>query len=130
VSVSFKVRAEQFDRNPGLLTFNPAGLPQRSVTDAKLHEFSVVTFAAYKDTSVSVSGRAPRWYIGQRIPSGPYLPVPATVRRGSEPWRLGPKPWELSKPRKPRWKLSERSDCRGADGLMGRLRLPGFTVRR
>jgi HK97 family phage prohead protease len=89
VSVSFKVMHEQLDRNPVLSTFNPTGLPQRTVTAAKLHEFSVVTFAAYKDTSVSVSGRAPRWYIGQPIPTpATYLPARVAVRKGSESWRL------------------------------------------
>jgi HK97 family phage prohead protease len=107
VSVSFKVMAEHLERNPLPSRYNPAGIPERTVQGARLFEFSVVTFAQYKDTAVSVSGRAPRWYLRQPIPSGPYLPEVVRVRAGSEPWRLGRKAWELpGSKRRPKWRLS------------------------
>jgi HK97 family phage prohead protease len=109
MSVAFRILRDKVVRNPSRSSYNPDGLPERSITDAQLYEISIVTFPAYSGTSVALRGWLPRWFIGPPIPTPEtYLPVRVAVRAGSEPWRLT-KPWALSSRRrpatKPRWKL-------------------------
>jgi phage head maturation protease len=39
---------------PGTSSYNPDGLPERTVKEAQLFEISVVTFPAYEDATAGV----------------------------------------------------------------------------
>ncbi len=53
-SVRFKVVREEFNTDAERSDYNPKGLPERTITEAKLFEFGPVTFPAYDGTAVGV----------------------------------------------------------------------------
>ncbi|MGH7721496.1 MAG: HK97 family phage prohead protease [Candidatus Dormibacteria bacterium] len=53
-SFRFEVQADQWNRSPKLTKRNPGGLPERSITRAKVFEFGPVTFPASAAASASV----------------------------------------------------------------------------
>jgi HK97 family phage prohead protease len=116
MSVSFQVRHERPVSNPRPSPDNPKGLPTRIIFEARLHEFSVVTWGAYAGAHVGLRGWLPQWYLGPSVPrQTSYLPEPA-VRSGrpswdltpKQSWRLGQEPWRLPGTRKkPSWWLGD-----------------------
>lgn len=53
-SFRFQVRAHEWVDNPEPSDDNPHGLPERTITDAKVREFGPVTFPAYADATAGV----------------------------------------------------------------------------
>src|SRR5574338_392363 len=53
---SFRFRAvrEDFNRNPERSDYNPEGIPERTITEAKVMEFGPVTFPAYEGATAGV----------------------------------------------------------------------------
>jgi HK97 family phage prohead protease len=101
MSVAFKILRDKVVRNPSRSSYNPDGLPERSVTDAQLFEISIVTWPAYKGTKVALRGLVPSWYLGSLKPESNWR-LPAVTRPKRDYLSRRPS-WELSK--KPRWKL-------------------------
>lgn len=53
-SFRFKVMREEFEKRPGESDHNPDGLPERTITEARVSEFGPVTFPAYLAASAGV----------------------------------------------------------------------------
>lgn len=53
-SFQFKVMREEFEPNPERSDHNPQGLPERTITEAKVMEFGPVTFPAYEGATAGV----------------------------------------------------------------------------
>lgn len=53
-SFRFKVMREDFNRKPETSDFNPDGIPERTITEAKVMEFGPVTFPAYEGATAGV----------------------------------------------------------------------------
>ena len=59
----FEVLGEQWDREPKPSDTNPDGLPERSITEVRLHEAGPVTWPANPDATAGVRSGAD-WYAG------------------------------------------------------------------
>jgi HK97 family phage prohead protease len=104
-SVSFRGQAEDRNSRPPRSARNPDGMPERTVRQARLYEFSVVTFAQYAGATAGLRGFRPWWYLGRRVVHD-YLPV--AVRSDRPSWdldaldkrhsRLGKEPWRIETP--------------------------------
>src|SRR5574338_395879 len=53
-SFRFKVMREDFNRKPETSDFTPDGIPERTITEAKVMEFGPVTFPAYEGATAGV----------------------------------------------------------------------------
>lgn len=53
-SFRFKVMREDFDKAPSRSDINPEGIPERTITEVRLHEFGPVTFPAYDGATAGV----------------------------------------------------------------------------
>jgi HK97 family phage prohead protease len=53
-SFRFNAVRENFDNKPPRSTYNPDGLPERTITEARVMEFGPVTFGAYPSASAGV----------------------------------------------------------------------------
>jgi hypothetical protein len=53
-SFRFKVMREDFNKKPERSDVNPDGLPERTITEAKVMEFGPVTFPAYEGATAGV----------------------------------------------------------------------------
>jgi HK97 family phage prohead protease len=53
-SFRFKVMREEFDKAPDKSDYNELGLPERTITEAKVMEFGPVTFPAYEGATAGV----------------------------------------------------------------------------
>jgi Caudovirus prohead protease./Transcription factor WhiB. len=53
-SFRFTVGADNFDAKPGRSDYNPDGLPERTIREAKVAEFGPVTFPAYQGATAGV----------------------------------------------------------------------------
>jgi len=53
-SFRFQVQAEQYVNSPVRSDHYPAGLPERTITEAKVFEFGPVTFPAYAGATAGV----------------------------------------------------------------------------
>jgi HK97 family phage prohead protease len=58
-SFRFEVVAEEYVSRPKKSSYNPRGLPERTITEARVFEFGPVTFPAYPSAS-AVVGKLPR----------------------------------------------------------------------
>jgi HK97 family phage prohead protease len=63
-SFRFQVVREQVEQRPGTSSYNPEGLPERTIKEVKLAEISVVTFPAYGDATAGVRSLTD-WYSKQ-----------------------------------------------------------------
>jgi HK97 family phage prohead protease len=57
-SFRFQVVREDVNNEPGTSAYNPEGIPERVVREARVYEFGPVTFPAYADASASVRCRS------------------------------------------------------------------------
>jgi hypothetical protein len=53
-SFMFEVVQDQWNYEPGVSTWNPEGMPERTITEVKLMEFGPVTFPANPETTAEV----------------------------------------------------------------------------
>lgn len=53
-SFRFRVVREEINEEPGISTHNPKGLPERTVTEAKVSEFGPVTFPYYPSATAGI----------------------------------------------------------------------------
>lgn len=53
-SFRFKVMREEFNRKPETSDYNPDGIPERTITEAKVMEFGPVTFPAYEGATAGI----------------------------------------------------------------------------
>lgn len=56
-SFRFRVTSEDWDNSPKSSDYNPAGLPERTITGAEVYEFGPVTFPAYPEASAGMRSR-------------------------------------------------------------------------
>lgn len=60
-SFRFKVMREDFDKRPERSELNPEGLPERTITEARVMEFGPVTFPAYDGATAGVRSLTDDW---------------------------------------------------------------------
>jgi HK97 family phage prohead protease len=65
-SFRFRVLQEQFTRKPERSEHNPEGLPERTITEAKVMEFGPVTFPAYEGATAGLRS-ATDWWLEQSL---------------------------------------------------------------
>lgn len=58
-SFKFSVVDEDVNERPGRSSYNPTGLPERSIHDLRLYEISAVTFPAYKSATATLGAAKP-----------------------------------------------------------------------
>lgn len=66
-SFRFRVMQEQFVMKPKPSQHNPAGLPERTVTEAQVREFGPVTFPAYPGASAGLRSLTDEFLFGRYI---------------------------------------------------------------
>jgi HK97 family phage prohead protease len=64
-SFRFKVVKEEFDQNAERSAYNPDGLPERTVTEARVMEFGPVTFPAYAGATAGLRSVSDEFLIGR-----------------------------------------------------------------
>ena len=60
-SFRFKVLGEDVDQKPNRSTYNPLGLPERTIREATVMEFGPVTFPAYEGATAGVRSLTDWW---------------------------------------------------------------------
>jgi HK97 family phage prohead protease len=60
-SFRFQVIAEEVRTKPGISSYNPEGIEERKITEAKVREFGPVTFPAYADATAGVRSLNDWW---------------------------------------------------------------------
>jgi len=90
-SFRFKVMREEFVKSPEQADHNPNGLPERTITEARVMEFGPVTFPAYEGATAGVRSLTDEYIVaqifgspdrvrsllGSLVPTGPIL-APST----------------------------------------------------
>lgn len=62
-SFRFEVRREEIRQDPGTSDYNPGGLPERTIREARVFEFGPVTFPAYAGATAGLrSDSLTDWY--------------------------------------------------------------------
>jgi HK97 family phage prohead protease len=105
-SFRFKVMREEFEKKPEPSTYNPSGLPERTITEARVMEFGPVTFPAYEGATAGVRSLTDDFILAELVGSpdrlrdlltkttiAPSTPTPAVAtsapeRRESQPKRF------------------------------------------
>lgn len=64
-SFRFQVVSEEYDKKPKRSDGNPTGLPERTVTEAKVIEFGPVTFPAYKEATAGLRSMTDEFLFGR-----------------------------------------------------------------
>lgn len=64
-SFRFQVISEEFNKKPRRSDFNPSGLPERTVTEAKVIEFGPVTFPAYAQATAGLRSMTDEFVLGR-----------------------------------------------------------------
>jgi len=64
-SFRFQVISEDFDPKPKRSEANPNGIPERTVTEAKVIEFGPVTFPAYKEATAGLRSMTDEFIVGR-----------------------------------------------------------------
>ena len=93
-SFRFQVVREELNTKPIRSEFNPEGIPERVIYEAKVREFGPVTFPAY---DAATAGMRSRGALPARTSR---LPMPSTrsdasiqaLQRARQPWRLPRRP--------------------------------------
>lgn len=81
-SMRMRVVGETWDDDPGASAWNPKGVPERTITRAKLAEFGPVTFPANPGASAGVRSGTDRYYEQlRRRDSGAYAVAIRAARR-------------------------------------------------
>lgn len=78
-SFRFEATAEEFNQRPERSEHNPDGIAERTVTEAKVHELSPVTFPAYPDATAGVRSLTD-WYRTGETADRPTIWTPARRR--------------------------------------------------
>jgi len=60
-SLRFKVVREDLNEKPGTSTYNPDGLPERTIREAKVMEFGPATFPACEGATAGVRSLTDWW---------------------------------------------------------------------
>ncbi len=60
-SFRFQTLREDIDQRPGTSAYNPEGLPQRTIQEARVMEFGPVTFPAYAGATAGVRSLTQWW---------------------------------------------------------------------
>ena len=66
-SFRFQVISEDFDQKPKRSDENPNGIPERTVTEAKVIEFGPVTFPAYKEATAGLRSMTDEFIFGRYL---------------------------------------------------------------
>jgi HK97 family phage prohead protease len=66
-SFRFQVMQEDFDAKPKRSDHNPNGLPERTITEARVREFGPVTFGAYSDATAGLRSMTDDFMFGRLI---------------------------------------------------------------
>ncbi len=66
-SFRFQVISEDFDQKPKRSEANPNGIPERTVTEAKVIEFGPVTFPAYKEATAGLRSMTDEFIFGRYL---------------------------------------------------------------
>lgn len=64
-SFRFQVISEEFNKRPKRSEDNPQGIPERTVTEAKVIEFGPVTFPAYREATAGLRSMTDEFILGQ-----------------------------------------------------------------
>lgn len=64
-SFRFRVLKEEFDEKAKRSSYNPEGLPERTITEAAVREFGPVTFPAYAGATAGVRSLTDRYKFGE-----------------------------------------------------------------
>lgn len=66
-SFRFQVISEEYDKKPKRSEHNPNGIPERTVTEAKVIEFGPVTFPAYKEATAGLRSMTDEFIFGRYL---------------------------------------------------------------
>jgi HK97 family phage prohead protease len=66
-SFRFAVMQEEFDSKPKRSDYNPTGLPERTITEAKVREFGPVTFPAYAGATAGLRSMTDEFLFGKFV---------------------------------------------------------------
>ena len=66
-SFRFEVISEEFVARPAKSDHNPLGLPERTVTEARVREFGPVTFPAYQAATAGLRSMTDRFLLGRML---------------------------------------------------------------
>jgi HK97 family phage prohead protease len=66
-SFRFQVISEDFNKKPARSDHNPAGIPERTVTEAKVMEFGPVTFPAYAQATAGLRSLTDEFLFGKYV---------------------------------------------------------------
>jgi HK97 family phage major capsid protein/HK97 family phage prohead protease len=69
-SFRFKVTREEMNDTPRVSSYNPKGLPERTIREVKLMEFGPVTFPAYEGATAGVRSLTDWWRTAPKAPAG------------------------------------------------------------